>query len=39
MQKHLGGKLIIKKGQGHFNLEKGNKYKKFPLILELLNEK
>lgn len=36
MQKHLNGKLIIKKGQGHFNLEKGSEYKQFPFLLELL---
>jgi len=38
MHKNLGGKLIVKPGEGHFNLEKGEKYKKFPLILELLGE-
>ena len=32
----VNGKLIIKKGQGHFNLEKGPEYKKIPLILEIL---
>jgi len=32
----LGGELIVKKGQGHFNLEKGPQYKKFPFILSLL---
>lgn len=39
LAKKLGGKLIIKKGQGHFNLEKGEEYKQFPFILELLGEK
>jgi len=39
MQKHLGGKLVIKSGEGHFNLEKGEEYKQFPFILELLGEK
>jgi hypothetical protein len=41
LAKKTGGKLIVKKGQGHFNLETGEKYKQFPLILELLekNEK
>ncbi len=39
LAKKLGGKLIIKKGQGHFNLEKGPEYKQFPLILEVLGEK
>jgi len=37
MQRHLGGKLIIKPGEAHFNLEKGEQYKKFPFLLELLN--
>lgn len=35
---HLGGELIIKQGQGHFNLEVGMQYKKFPLLLELINK-
>lgn len=35
----LNGELIIKKGQGHFNLEISLKYKQFPLILEILGEK
>ena len=39
MKKHLGGELIIKENQGHFNLEKGPEYKKFPLIIELLEKK
>jgi hypothetical protein len=36
MQEHLGGKLIVKPGEGHFNLEKGQQYKQFSLILDLL---
>jgi predicted alpha/beta hydrolase family esterase len=39
MQKHLGGKLIYKPGEDHFNLETNPKYKKFPLIPEILKEK
>ena len=39
MQKHLGGELVIKPGEGHFNLEEGQQYKQFPLILKLLGEK
>lgn len=39
MQKHLGGKLIVKPGEAHFNLEKGEQYNQFPFILELLGEK
>lgn len=36
MQKHLGGEIIFKPGQGHFNLEAGTLYKQFPLLPELL---
>lgn len=36
MQGHLGGELMVKKGQGHFNLEKGPQCKQFPLLLELI---
>lgn len=32
----LGGRVVIKKDQGHFNLEVGEKYKKFPEILEYI---
>src|SRR4030066_1490601 len=39
MQKNLGGKLIVKPGEAHFNLEKSPEYKQFPFILELLGEK
>ena len=38
MQKNLGGKLIIKKGEGHFNLTTNKKYKTFPFLLRLLNK-
>lgn len=37
MQEHLGGELILKKGEDHFNLEKGPKYKEFPFILDLVD--
>jgi len=37
MQKNLGGKLVIKPGQGHFNLEAGEKYRQFPELLEYIN--
>ncbi len=37
MQKNLGGKLVIKIGQGHFNLEAGEKYRQFPELLEYIN--
>jgi len=37
MQEHLSGELILKKEEGHFNLEKGSQYKKFPLLLNLID--
>jgi uncharacterized protein len=36
MQKKLDCQLIMKENQGHFNLEKSKKYKKFPLLLKLI---
>jgi hypothetical protein len=33
----LDAELIIKKGEGHFNLEKGLQYKEFPLLLNLVD--
>lgn len=36
MKRNLGGELIIKKGEGHFNLEKGPEYKQFPLLLKFI---
>ena len=36
MQQNLGGELIVKPGEGHFNLEQGLEYRQFPLIPELL---
>jgi len=38
LAEQLGGKLEIKKGQGHFNLETGPQYKRFPYLLELINQ-
>jgi predicted alpha/beta hydrolase family esterase len=35
-QEYLGGELILKKGQGHFNLEVGPEYKQFPLLVKLI---
>jgi predicted alpha/beta hydrolase family esterase len=34
----LGGELIIKKDQGHFNLEKSPEYRQFPDLLNLIVE-
>jgi predicted alpha/beta hydrolase family esterase len=36
--KHLGGELNIRKGEGHFNLEKSPQYKQFPELLEKILE-
>lgn len=37
LKEKLKGELIIKPREGHFNLEKGDQYKQFPEILNLLN--
>ena len=37
LQENLGGELIIQPGQGHFNLEVGEEYRKFPLLLKLIS--
>jgi len=39
MHKKLGGELIIQPDQGHFNLERSPKYKRFSLILEILEKR
>lgn len=36
MQSHLGGEIIFKLDQGHFNLEVGPQYKKIPLVFDLI---
>lgn len=36
LQRQLGGQLIIKTGEGHFNLEKGKQYRQFPELLQYL---
>lgn len=36
LQQYLGGQLIVRKGEGHFNLEQGPQYKQFPLVMELV---
>lgn len=38
IQEKIGGQLIIKSGEGHFNLEKSSDYKQFPLLLELIDQ-
>lgn len=37
IQQNLGGEIILRKGEGHFNLESGPQYHKLPLILDLLS--
>jgi predicted alpha/beta hydrolase family esterase len=32
----LDGRLVIEPGQGHFNLETGTQYRRFPLLLRLI---
>lgn len=39
LSRKLNGKLIVKKGQGHFNIKTSSKYKQFPLILKIVKEK
>ncbi|MBU2592141.1 MAG: alpha/beta fold hydrolase [Patescibacteria group bacterium] len=39
LREQLDGELIIKKGQGHFNLEKGKEYRQFPFLLNVLEWK
>jgi predicted alpha/beta hydrolase family esterase len=34
----LGGELVLKEHEGHFNLEKGPQYKQFPELLEKILE-
>lgn len=36
LQKHLGGEIILKPGEGHFNLETDPKYKQLPELLEYI---
>lgn len=36
--KQVGGELIIKTGQGHFNTELSEKYKAFPGLLEIIRD-
>lgn len=38
LQEHLGGKLVFRPGEGHFNLEQGEYYREFPLLLELIEK-
>lgn len=37
LAKKLDAKLIIKKNEGHFNLERGPQYKEFPYLLTLID--
>jgi len=38
LKEKLDAELIVKKGQGHFNLEVGPQYKQFPELLEKILE-
>ena len=38
LKKQLDGTLLIREGEGHFNLETGQKYRQFPEVLELIDE-
>lgn len=38
LSEKLDGKLVVREGQGHFNLETGPQYKRFPLLLELIDQ-
>ena len=38
LQEHVGGELIVQLGEGHFNLEVGEQYKKFPLVFDLVTK-
>ena len=38
LSEQVGGELIIKSGQGHFNTELGEQYKAFPELLEMIRE-
>jgi hypothetical protein len=38
LSQKLDGKLVVEKGQGHFNLEAGPQYVQFPLLLELIDK-
>jgi len=38
IQEHIGGELILKKGEAHFNLEKSPEYITFPVVLEKILE-
>lgn len=37
LSKTLGGEFILRKGEGHFNLEAGPQYKQFPFLLTLID--
>lgn len=40
LAKNIGGEFLIKKGQGHFNLDTGGpQYKEFPYLLQVINKK
>lgn len=36
---NTGGKMIVIPGEGHFNLERGDQYKQFPMLLGMLEDR
>jgi predicted alpha/beta hydrolase family esterase len=36
LQDRLGGEVVLVPGEGHFNLDNGEKYKQFPLLLQYI---
>lgn len=38
LQKHLGGVLVFRPGEGHFNLEQGKHYQRLPFLLEFIEK-
>lgn len=38
LHQHLGGKIVFRPGERHFNLESGIQYKKFPLLINLIEQ-
>ena len=38
LAEQVGGELIVKSGQGHFNTELSEQYRAFPELLELIEK-
>lgn len=37
LHQHLGGEIVFRPGERHFNLENGEHYREFPLIVQLVD--